>query len=501
MEKKKLRLLFLYAFSAFLLISCSKYSKMLDFEFDNMEIDGSMNWGIPLINAEYGIEKLLNQFDNMGYISTEPNGNYYFEFNTSAEQYINLEEYNRIENLVQDFTLHFPAHKFSHVFSQNNVIIATKDMKIHEAKFRSGQIKFDFSNVTPHTDLEYDISVTSPSLFNADGTPFVKELSKSNPVSVSNCAGLIMKTENSAMNFDITITLYQPSNVPLLFIFKNSLIDLILEEAEVEVLKNHDQSFVTSSAFSMFTKDPNLQATIHNAQMYLNVVNTFGCDINVRLSKAYVKSETHTESILNNDNALIEIPSNYTGPINLKDFIKKEILLTSNCDSLYFEYVVLIPAGKRIKFYVKSIAEATMKLAIPFDVTIDQATFTDTLTFGLPGLRDLSILDTVKIRTAFTSSIPTGFDVSIVLYNSELKKEIGNLFSKPIHIKGSYNGMPEPSEINYVIITKERIKELQQTDQIIVCLSLNTHGQHYSFNESNCLSVKMGAHIKTATEF
>jgi hypothetical protein len=157
----------------------------------------------------------------------------------------------------------------------------------------------------------------------------------------------------------------------------------------------------------------------------------------------------------------------------------------------------LLPIGKKIKFYDNSKTEADMTLTVPFDITISSATFADTLAFSLPGLRSLAFLDTVQIRTAFSSSIPTDFNIQLVLYNSLEQKEVGELFMKPVHIKGSYDGLTVPSEINYISVTKDRLKDLQQADKMILRLSLLTDEKHCPFNIKNAMKARVGAKIKT----
>ena len=65
--------------SLFLVVSCTKYNKMLDIDWKNMKVDGDMNWGIPLINENYTIDRILNEFGYSEYITLDPNGVYYFK--------------------------------------------------------------------------------------------------------------------------------------------------------------------------------------------------------------------------------------------------------------------------------------------------------------------------------------------------------------------------------------------------------------------------------------
>lgn len=59
---------------------------MLDVEWDDLGVEGYMNWGIPLINADYGIGKILDYFDGSGYVQTDPNNNYFREYIVPREE-------------------------------------------------------------------------------------------------------------------------------------------------------------------------------------------------------------------------------------------------------------------------------------------------------------------------------------------------------------------------------------------------------------------------------
>jgi len=469
---------------------------MLDFDVDNMDIEGSMDWGIPLINMEYDIDQILIHFGNSGYLSTESNGDYFYEYRTENQDYFDIEEYNKIENSENNFYLHFPEGEFSHKFIENFVDISTDEMKILKATFKSGQIKFDFTSVSPSNNSNYDIHITSNSIFKADGTPFVKLLSKSNPIAYEPCAGMLFKDENSRIDFVVTITLNSAPTSPLQFKMIINMIDVKMQDADIEIIKNKDKNFVESSSFSFFQEDPNLQATLHNPKFVIDAVNTFGCELEILLSKLYITEGTNTQNLLLNDNQLIPVPQNFNGTIDVSKYITSDIRLTSNDCFYFFEYVFLIPEGKRFTMRETSVAEAALKLLVPFDITIDRAVFSDTLSFGIKGLSQLSFFDTVQLRTGFSSSVPCNFDVQIVLYNSELQQEIANLLPEPVTIKGSYNGISVPSGIQFVNLTKERLRELQQADQMILRFSLGTGNKHFPFNRNNSIDAKVGARIK-----
>ena len=507
--KETLRLLTFFVVSVSLISSCAKYDKMLDINLGNMGIDGNMHWGIPLINAGYSIEEVLDQFGDMGFIKYEPNGNYFFEYIIPKAEYLDATQFNKIDDVTKMLYLDFEISKKSmdveleQTFEDNNIDFLTEDMNVKEAILKSGKMKFDFSNV--QSEYDYDVRITSDKMYYVDDPKRKFDIVlPSNRIALVDCNGLKVETDNSQLSFDITITLRipgTPTMPSLLFNPVISLTDIELREATVELLTDYSQSFVTAAEFSFFSENADLNVTLHNPRLMLNVTNTFGITAQLMLSKIYLKGETSMEPILLQDDTPISIPANAES-VDITNYIKRDILLTSNYDSLIFDCTAIAPAGI-VSIHDNSLIAAGATLTVPFAVTIDKAVFNDTLAFNLPGLSSLSIIDTVEVRTAFSSSIPSDFGVQILLYNSEKQEVIGTLLTNPLTIKGSYTdgNVPVPSDIQYITVTNSSLESLQDADKLILQLSLNTDGKSKTFNQSNSLQARVGARIKTATNF
>jgi len=501
--KKTLRLLSFFVVSVFLLISCAKYDKYLDIDLGNMEIDGNMHWGIPLIDAGYSIDEVLNQFGDMGFIQYDDNGDYRFEYTIPKEEYFDASQFSEIDDASEMFRLECSPRKlkneYEYLFPDNKINIAAEDMKVNTAQLKSGKINFKIScNVPP--EIGYEIVITSKTI----AGDFKINLSNIKLADFKDCDGLHIETDDSHLSFDVAITLIPTTGATppddLTFNLEISLIDVKLEEAEIELLNDYTQSFVTATAFSLLSNNVSLSATLHNPELLLDITNTFGAELQLILSKISLTGKTGTTSILLNDNIQISIPAN-TGPINLQQYIKSDIPLYSNYDSLIFDCIAIAPAGP-FTIYDHSLIAAGATLTVPFDISITEAVFNDTLAFNLPGLSNLSIIDTVEVRAGFNSSIPTDFSVQVLLYNSEKQEVIGALMDEPLRIKGSYTGNIIPTAPQFITATNESIKLLQDADKLILQLSINTpQGTSKSFNQSNSLHAKIGARIKTSTNF
>jgi len=490
---KRMYLLSILLTSVFFIISCNKFNKMLDMDLNNMEFDGSMNWGIPLINASYNIEEILKTFGEMGFIKYDANGDYYFEYTTRYEEHFMANEFDFIPDITPVFPLSFPADEQSHLFTNNRINISTEEMKIINGIIKSGEFRLNVADVSIQ-GIDFKVLIESNTLFYADHTPFAVELSKNNPIKDIPTAGLIVETDDGSLVFDITLTMLNTAPVNnVIFKPQISFKNISFNEAEIEILKEQTHSYNTSSKFSTFPQIADLNAIAYAPILLFDITNTFGVTANITVLEAYLKGDTDDQSILIENNTQFTIPANFTGPIHVPN-TKSEILLSSDFDSLVFKYNVTIPKGK-IKIYNHSFVASTIYFNIYFDITINQAIFRDTIPFGLSGLNTLSLLDTVKMRTAFNNSIPTDFDFQILFYNSATQSLTDSLLQKPLKIKGSYDGHQVPSEIQFINITNDRIKKLQQTDKMILTLSLNTEGQHKPFNRSNVLATKLGAQI------
>jgi|GEM_PF-2182611 len=502
--KKTLRILSFFVGSVFLLTSCAKYDKLLDIDLKNMEIDGNMHWGIPLIDAGYSIDEVLNQFGDMGFIQYDDNGDYRFEYIIPKEDYIDISQFSGIDDNSEIFTLeclNSKNNEYQYPFPGRKINLSAENMKVNTALLQSGLIKFEIkasSNVP--SDIYYEAYITSHSILDEN---FAINLSKDKPTEFTECNGLRVKTDDSKLVFDILITLYPPTGTTppdgLVFYIEISIIDVKLEEAEIELLDEYTQPFVSATVFSLFSDNTSLIATLHNPELWLDITNTFGSDLQLMLSKIYLKGKTGTTSLLIEENVQILIPVN-TGLIDLTPHIKSDIPLYSSYDSLIFDCVAIAPAGPFIIFE-NSVIVAGAILTVPFNITVAEAIFNDTLAFNLPGLSNLSIIDTVEVRAVFNSSIPANFGVQVLLYNSEKQEILGALMEEPLRIKGSFDGNFVPTVPQFITVTNSSLKSLQDADKLILQLSLDTEGTSKNFNKSNSLQARVGARIKTATNF
>jgi hypothetical protein len=466
---------------------------MFDFEYDELSFDGKMNWGIPLINTNYSIEEILNNFGVKGYIKYDSKGDYFFENTTKRDVHYTGSKYLTLQYSATTFPLPFPPSVAVHKFENNKIDLSTEETKIIKAIIKSGVLKFNISDVSVQ-GIDYEIIFESKTIFDKEHKPLEVRLSKSEPAKNIPAAGLLIETFDGNLNFDITINSTDAQSVSnVIFRPQIALSDIILREAEIELLKELTHSYITTSSFSFFPSNASLDAIIHNPKLLFDITNTFGSIANINISEAYLKGNTDEQSILIENDTKFNVPDNYSGYLEVQN-TKQQIMLSSNYDSLIFKYTVNIPRGK-IKIFETSILESNIYFNVFFDITINEATFTDTIPFGLSGLSALSILDTVRMRTAFESSMPLDMYFQIMFYNSETKTVSDSLLSKPLTIKGSYDGTSVPSNVQFINITNERIKKLQQADRMILSISFNTEGKHMPFNKKNKLQAKLGAQI------
>jgi hypothetical protein len=466
---------------------------MFDFEYDELGFDGKMNWGIPLINTNYSIEEILNNFGAKGYIKYDSHGDYFFENTTKRETHFTGSKYLTQQYSATTFPLPFPPSVAMHKFENNTIDLSTDETKIIKAIIKSGVLKFNIYDVSVQ-GINYEVIFESKTIFDKEHKPLEVRLSKVEPTKNIPAAGFTVETNDGKLNFDITIISPDAQSVNnVIFRPQIALSDIVFKEAEIELLKELTHSYVTTSSFSFFPSNASLNAIIHNPKLLFDITNNFGSIATINISEAYLKGITDEQSILIENDTKFNVPDNYSGSLEVHN-TKQEIMLSSNYDSLIFKYTVNIPRGK-IKIFDTSILESNFFFNVFFDITINEASFTDTIPFGLSGLRALTILDTVRMRTAFESSMPLDMYFQILFYNSETKTVTDSLLSKPLTIKGSYDAATVPSNVQFINITNERIKNLQQADKMVLSISLNTEGRHKPFNNKNKLTTKLGAQI------
>lgn len=466
---------------------------MFDVDWKNMDIEGSMDWGIPLINMDYSAGRIFEAFGNWEAIRLDPDGTYKLEYLVNKQEYLNANRFNKVPNSQNNLFLDGSQTDVLHTF----INLATENIKICKATLKSGNIRFNFSNVTGNSGVNYDIRITSNTVFNNDYSNFELKLSKANPIGNVSCSGLKMVTNDSQIDFVIKIIPTTGTLNGVRFYPVIELIDITSKDAEIEVLKEQTQTLSTTIPFSIFPKSTSLQALIYNPKLLLDVTNSFEGSTKVQITKMHLKAPTVIESLLLYDDPCFTIQENYDGIQDISQFIKKEIPINSPYDSLYVECISIAPVGKMTVFD-NSVINVGMNLSIPFDINIEEAILTDTLDFGFTGLANLSFFDTITLRTAFSNSNPLSATAQIWLYDSKTKNTIDSLLNNPMSIKGAYNHIPTPYEIRYINITNNRINALQQADKLILYINFHTDGQHNTFRETNCLFARVGVRVQSS---
>ena len=487
--KTKLYFLSFFVASIFL-TSCAKYEKMFDMDWDDMNLDGTMNWGVPLIDADYTVEKLLTYFGNDNNITYDLNGNYKLEYITPQKEYLNVEKYTKLSDVVLESYLDLSQQDTLHLFLET----FTEDVELRKATFKNGYIRFDFSKVTGNPSDDYDILITSTTFFNPDNTPFSLKLSKNHAVENVQCANYKAVTPNNRIDFFVKI-------IPIIgnstcFFPRIESHDIFVKNADITVIQEQTKTISSATEFYIFPNNKTLEATIYYPKLYLDVNNTFGVSTKIMFTKINLKGPSVMESIMNPNRPPIFIPKNFTGQIEITDQILPELPVNLKYDSLLFECVSVVSLGN-YSVLDNAVVDLGMTAIIPFDMQIDGSLYHDTLGFSIPNLSNLTFFDTVTLRTAFINSLPLGVDAQIWFYNSGTQKVVDSLFVKPISIKGSYNNIPMPSEVQYITVTNEKLKTLQQIDKIILNVNVGTDGRHAPFKREHNLHVKLGARIKS----
>ena len=488
----KIKLFFFSCFAILfsLILSCTKYEKMLDIDWDNMDINGTMNFGVPLIDAKYSAERLLNDLGNLENITFKPDGIYKLEYSAPQKAYLNVEKYTKFSNSVINSFLDLSQQDTLHLF----INAYTDDVELRKATLKTGYIRFDFSQLKGNPSDDYEILITSTTLFNENNTPFATKLTKNHLIENAPCANLKVITSDNKIDF--LVKFIPISGNSTLFYPKIESHDITVKNAEIKLLKEQRESFSSSTEFHIFPRINTLEATVYYPKLSLDITNTFGMYSELLFTAINLTGKHGIDPILRQDHKPIKLEAFFTGSLDISDQILAELPLNVRYDSLHFEYVSIVPAGT-YNVTDNSVVMLGMTAVVPFDIKIEKSVYYDTLNFNIPKLSDLTFFDTISLRTAFSNSLPLEVDAQFWFYNSKTQKVIDSLFSKAVKIKGSYNNIMVSSEPQYLHITNDKLKALQQIDKIIFKVQFNTNGQHIPIRESNMLHAKMGARIKS----
>lgn len=504
---------FKYLVMAFAMLVFAGCDNNNAFDFSQLDdIDMQGDWGLPLLNAEYTIGDILALADNPSLIQQGSDGTLEIRYEYSFDSLISASEY--LDSYInQDISVN-GTRTFSTADlppAVGNVQILYNDtltaeipadkVIIESATLKEGQMHIQINyNLTQPTTL----TVTCPQLKNANGQTFQVDASASGGTynATFNIGGYTL-TGNPDHEIDLYLEVKCNTggvSLPdeLTFTYNASFSQLRFSEirgkfAKVDIPLDKEWDFNTD-----FLRQHIIGTmTIMNPQVTCEILNTFPVDGNIVLQEATLSGPGVSGSLLATSPATIYVPGS-TGqftPVSLP--LASSLLLSPDYNHFKLRgNAALNPNGLNtptLVFREDQLISLRLTVTLPFEVSMDNIHFCDTINFGGVTLPSEMGFSNIFLRMAVYNGLPVNFQMQAYFYDSETSTVKDSLFTDARTILSAQGNVPRMTEL---FATKENYSDVQRMfacDKIILSAKLFTDGQSVSINANQSLRVQLSA--------
>ncbi len=504
MKKTALLFIGLLSFIALSLVSCDKDN----FNFDKLNsVEATGEWGIPLVNAQYSVEEILNQLNNEQYISTAEDGSILFSYKVEKNQIIKAADFLSFDDISLQRDFHFPNTSLPGTtvrlpFSQE-LQFESEQVLIQNAQIKSGILTID---VTNNIDQEYSLEITCPNIHNSLGQDFhivVTSLNVNTYHQVFDISDYSVTPEDSnglAIDGEIYFVTGSVSPIETYTVHSEISISDFSIKSLYGKLAEYSIDFSESVDFNLFSDNYGGDITIYNPKLKLYTLNSFLVTGRCQLDTAEFSGGGESSSLLATSPVMINIP---ISPLSFQeDEIEgiSDIHIKTTYDKFKFSGKATInPTGFDAgTIYIDENSTISLKLLveIPLEINIHDAFFRDTIDFKLDSIENIDIVESATIRLAFTNTLPINVNAQVLFYDSASNRVADSLLADEHLLYGSFNGYPATANPIYIEITKEKFEKILTTDKIILRLRINTGNNQVHLNASQYVKAAVGIKVK-----
>lgn len=506
---------FLFSVAALLMLVFFNGCNNNAFNFSQLdEIEGSGDWGFPLVNAEYTIGDILSMGGNLDNLHQGSDGTLGIRYEYTFDSIISASEYlgsyfnqeigaegsrtvslgnlppaqGNVQLLYRDtLTAHFPSDK----------------ILLESAVLESGRIVLQVNyNITQPTQ----IVVTCPQLTSASGQSFrVEAQSSGGSYSATLSLNNYTLTVPSGNEIDVIMEVSCSANMgavsnDLSFTYSANFNNVVFSEIRgkfVSIDLPVDKEWDFDSQFLRDHISGNM--ILRNPQVSCEIMNSFPVRGSLVMENAVLTGGGNVASLLAYSPATIEIPANtqHFVPVNLP--IASTLMISPDFTNFKLKgNAVVNPDGfssPTLVFRKDQLISLRISVVLPLDVDVDEITFCDTIEFGGVSLPSETAFSNILLRLGITNGLPLNFQLQAYFYDSQTATVKDSLFSESQLVMSAVGGTPRMSEL---FATKENFQEVQRIfscDNVILRARMFSDGSPISINVAQAIRFQMSARM------
>ena len=495
-------------FSLFFLTSCLNKNAFDFSRFNSVECEGE--WGIPLVNAQYSIEDILTMVDNPDFIQVVNDGSlqilYEYEIDSVVsasrylESYFNNEIVARGENTSSSSALPGPIGGVQ-VLVLDTLLAHFPDDEVYivDAEIKSGIVTV---RVNYNISGQVNLVAYSPQLTDPNGQMFRVEEQFSGGYFEKDydVSGYTLVTNENSVDIYLQITCPASTSLPsqLDISYEVEFSQVLFTEirgkfAAVTLPVDKEWDFKMSFLQEHFTGG----ITLMNPNLTCEIMNTFPVNGEIKFEEAMLSGEGVSSSLISSSTDFIELPASTPQFMPVQLPLASSVFVSPNFDHFHLKGTTIVnPSGMSSPMLViteDQLIHLRFKLILPLKLSIDKATFQDTIDFGGIVMPDQPAFSNLLVRMGINNALPLNFNMQAYFYDSATGTVQDSLFTEPRTILSAYNGAPRTSELFALVEDFNKMKRMLSCDQIILKAKVFTDGSYVVINANQYLGVMLSA--------
>lgn len=481
---QKLRGMLLMTIIIVFVASCEKNA----FDFSRFNgTDSPSEWGIPLADATYSIESIVNRLENNSILVVGEDNILTMVYNAEFDEIVKASSFFDFDNIhEEDDVVIVPGRSDRH--RDNTELSYTVSMEMSNPYFQliSGVMESgDLHMVITHGfDGGGTLTISSTDIFMSDQTPFahtVEMTQNQNDIHL-NLAGYIVRPHDDDNEVDITVDFNTPEQVNLteekVVHYNYTGSSLSLREADLVQI---------SRIAVPYEKDMNVH--IQNGSFGGDVI-VYDPLINISVKNSFDKEGTcHLTTTTfsgggNPDASLLPSPVDIQIPNSPYAFQNSEMSTISSIH-FYTDYttlhvdgeVTVEPTAETIHIDRNSSISVRIATKIPLKINMNDISFRDTIQMNAIELPSADRIKDLTLQILFENDLPIDLETQIYFCDDNYAI-VDSAFLNPHILQGAYANAPVFCEPIYIHRTDfDEISRLLNCDNLLLSVKLYTHGK------------------------
>lgn len=472
--------------------------------------DAEGNWGIPLVNANYTIEDILNMSSAWAGVQTDEDNVLKLCYTLQRDTILDAEtilncmidknmEYNgswdiNTENI--SFLPNIPITIFNDTLE---VSLPTDNVIIENAIIKSGNLNLHFES-----SLSLQVSIKCLDILNSQNEYLnsTSDCANGQTTGNINLSGYrISPQEGNKLRIILNAKVQFPE--PQLPDITHLAVSLQMNSISFSEISGHIASFSSSFEESTpmdlsFLSHMHGSLTLFQPRMKLEINNELAIAGQIMLEQAGLTSNgTLVSSFFQQTPISLDIPSSTHGyqTIELPDL--SPVQVNTSFDNLYFKgSFFLNPNGLQgppIVIHEGAKLGCRISFEIPLHIQLDELSFRDTLALNEMELPSIDGAKNMVLRMLIENKLPISMKLQVYFYNQQRHEIVDSLFEDYQWIHGSFDGSPVLSDLYIEKADMEAIRRMLACSSIIVDARADTEDKRVTIRSTQGLRLRLSA--------